>query len=149
MKKLLALLLAVLLLIFSFSACVQKSDEEMIRDRIEAFLKAYNTGDSEGVLECLDAKTRNTFAALSQLSISFGGGMFSGSLSLKDMFGIRIDEEELLSVDIVKINISSETAATVDVQMSYKNSYQNHSEEAFFTMVKEDGNWFIKNFEDK
>ena len=56
MKRGIALLAAVCMLIVICSGCLGKSDEELILDRMNTFLTAYNSGDLQGVLQCMDAK---------------------------------------------------------------------------------------------
>lgn len=74
----------------------QKTDEDMITDRINAFATAYNEGDLDGVMATFDAKTRNTYEAAFKLmeGINFGGSMggmsISGNLDFSALFGLSV-----------------------------------------------------------
>lgn len=130
----------------SFVACSKpKSDEELITARIDKFVKSYNSGDMDEVLECLDAKTQNAFKA----SMNIGNMLISKtgySVDISDLFGLS--SGSLTLTDRI-INMESDTKATVYVTVRYEDKYSNTQEEAFFTMVKEDDDWFINNFESK
>lgn len=97
------------------------------------------------VLECLDAKTQNAFKA----SMNIGNmliGKTGYSVDISDLFGLS--SGSLTLTDRI-INMESDTKATVYVTVRYEDKYSNTQEEAFFTMVKEDDDWFINNFESK
>ena len=60
--------IAVIILLFIIVAVVVtiversfKTDAELIRVRIDEFEKAYNGGDLEGVLSCMDRKNKNKY----------------------------------------------------------------------------------------
>ena len=90
MKRGIALLAAVCMLIVICSGCLGKSDEELIRDRMNTFLTAYNSGDLQGVLQCMDAKTRNTY----QSALNIGNVLIPRGVSgLRYLFPkLRISE---------------------------------------------------------
>ena len=135
------------MLIVICSGCLGKSDEELIRDRMNAFLTAYNSGDLQGVLHCMDAKTRNTY----QSALNIGNvlvGLSGVSIGLEDLFGLGVGlmtEGDLLEFENMEISIRSDTKATVTVTMSYNEPGASYSEDVRFTLVKENGDWFIKN----
>ena len=78
------------MLIVICSGCLGKSDEELIRDRMNTFLTAYNSGDLQGVLQCMDAKTRNTY----QSALNIGNVLIPREVSgLRYLFPkLRISE---------------------------------------------------------
>lgn len=145
--------ITMLFLCFSLlSACTSpKSDEELIESRINNFLKAYNSGDIDAVLDCLDAKTRNTYkAAMNIGNVLIGKTGFGFDLS--DLFGLGVglmSEDDILTISDTTINMVDDTKATVDVTLGYKDKMSDMQEKAFFTMIKEDNDWFIKNLESK
>ena len=149
MKRFMALTCLFIFTLSSLTGCALfKSDKEKIEDRIESFISAYNSGDLGDALDCLDAKTKNAFKSSMALTEALSG--MSG-FSISDLFsiGIGISEGDTLTVDIVDIEIEDERAM-VDVIVSYKDSAKELKEEkAFFTMVKEKQEWYIKNFENK
>ena len=129
----------------------EKSDDELIRARIDQFQKSYNTGDIHAVLECMDAKTRNTYqAAMNVGNVLIGKTGFG--IALSDLFSLGIgalSEGDVLNLSDIRIHMTDSTHATVDVALQYQDLLCENQEEAFFTMVKEDGDWFIINFESK
>ena len=143
----------VLSLCFSLlTACsYEKSDEELIESKINKFLQAYNSGDMDGVLECLDAKTKNTVKASMNIGSALIGKTGFG-ITFSDLFSLGIgtmSEEDVLTISEKTINIESDVKATVDVTLGYKDKLSDMQEKAIFTMVKEDDDWFIKNLESK
>lgn len=163
MHRILAIIVTIIIPITLFTACLfQKSDEELIEARINRFLTAYNTGDLDAVIECLDAKTRNTYKSTMNLVENIGGALLgkvtetkiglnlSDLFDFSDLFGISvgtISEDDILTVDIQEIIIEDETHATVNVTISYNTNIADLSEDAYFTMLKENGDWYIKNLE--
>ncbi|MBQ2933855.1 MAG: hypothetical protein IJE02_04525 [Clostridia bacterium] len=147
MRKIISVVTIIILLVILMTGCnFFKSDEQLIEERIEAFLDAYNSGDLDGVLECLDSRTRTTIESAIGITEAFTGGV-----EVSDVFGISIgtmSEGDILTVDIQEIKINDERA-TVEVLASYKDAAAGFSEPAVFTMKKEDRDWYIKNFEDK
>lgn len=143
---------ALLLCLSSLSACAFfKSDEELIESRIDAFLNAYNSGDMEAVMECLDSKTRNTLQAVMNIGDNLIGET-GFNISLSDMFGLGVgmmSDEDILTISDMTINITGDTEATVDVTLGYKDVFSENRESAYFTMIKEDNDWFIKNLQSK
>lgn len=151
MKKILkqlCVLLVSILIMLNFTACnMWKSDEELITDRFNMFVLAYNNGDMDAVIECLDTKSQNIINA----TINIGEGVFSGltgfDLSSEDLFalGMGFMSEDPLSVQISSIEITSETSAIVNLTMSLKeeNMGVEETESGVLKMVKEKGDWYI------
>lgn len=128
-----------------------KSDEELINDRLEEFLTAYNAGDWNATLDCLDAKTRNTYKSLANITDMFIGkaGL---DLKLSDLFGLSVglaSKNNILTLSDITIDIYNDTDAIVYATMNYSDSLSDLSETVSFNMVKENGNWFIKNMQSK
>ena len=125
------------------------SDEEMIENRIDRFLRSYNTGDLEGVLSCMDAKTRKAFQSAINIGQGIAGMLGAGGISLSDLFGLSVgmsENDELLGVEIYSIKIENESADVI-VKMTYAyNGGATHEENALFEMLKEDDDWFIRDF---
>lgn len=151
-KKILTVLIICLMCFSSMVGCIiTKSDEELIELKINQFLNAYNSGDMDSVLECLDSKTRNTYES----AMNIGNALIGKSgfkIGISDLFGIAvgtISEEDILTISEINIAIKNETEATVDVTLAYKDKISDTTEAAYFTMVKEDNEWFINNFQSK
>lgn len=144
-------MLTLMLLIFQLFACdFQKSDESMIEARIDEFTTAYNSGDWDGVMKCLDSKTRNTCESLINLSESIGGAAFGVNIKLSDLFSIGvglIPEDEILRISIVEVIIENEESATVDANLQFNDSISDTEETVTISMVKENGDWYIKNMQ--
>ena len=130
----------------------------MIEEKVNQFIKAYNSGDMEDVLDCLSAKKRNEFKAAMNIAQAIGGavpkiGGVLGKISMSDLFAIGIaemSEDDVLTISDITVNIISETKATADVTVRFNgNEIPDGEDKAFFTMIKEDNDWFISNFESK
>ncbi len=149
MKKFLKIGIFLVVFCLIFSSCsVLKSDEELIEDRISAFLSAYNAGDMDDVLKCMDAKTRNMYQGMMNIAQGLGGIGFGVS----DLFAVGVgttSDGDLLSVDILDIQFQSEDEATVLTALTYRDKYHEDSDRTVFTMIKEDGDWFIADMEDE
>lgn len=146
MKKVVSMLLILALFAFIFCGCESKSDEMMIADRMNTFLKAYNTGDLEGALACLDAKTRNTY----QAALNVGNqliGLTGFSADISDLFSLGIGlsgTECALMLENLTITGKSDTQAVVSATLTYQDGQSSYGEEVSFTLVKEDGDWYIR-----
>lgn len=140
-----AIVLVILVLITSVSLMFAgKTDQALIYDRMEAFLKAYNSGDMKGVLACLDAKTRNTY----QATLNIGDeliGLTGFNVGISDMFslGVGLTSDDVMKLNNLKISFQSDTQATVRAIMHYRDLEQEYSENISFNLVKEDGDWYI------
>ena len=106
MKRFLALLLIMVMVSGCFASCkkydeetniplteeeiIAKRNEALITERIETFLTAYNAGDMEAVLECLDAKSRNAFQATLNLLGGLAGAATGVGIDLSDLFSLGV-----------------------------------------------------------
>lgn len=145
MKKGISVLLVTIIFISLCSGCESKSNEEMIQDRMNAFLSAYNSGDMQGAISCLDAKTRNTYQAALNIGNSLIG-LTGFSVGIEDLFGLGVGlsgNGDVLKLDDMKISIKSDTKATVTATMQYQDLEKSYSQNVSFTLVKENGDWYI------
>ena len=79
-------------IVFSLlSGCVSfaKSDEEKIKSRLESFTNAYNSGDLEKMLDCMDSKTKNTYKSAINITDSLIGKT-GFKINLNDLFGLSV-----------------------------------------------------------
>lgn len=140
MKRLIVLCVCFVVLCSSLCSCLRiKNDEEKIKSQINAFVFAYNSGDLTEVLECMDSKTRNTYKAAINIT-----GSLLGGVSVSDLFslGVGLSEGDALKVTIIEVTISDESNAMVKAILECNNSL---TENVSFSMVKENGEWYIKN----
>ena len=129
-----------------------KSDEQKIQERIDKFLQSYNTGDLDGVLECLDSKTRNTAQAMVNIANNIGGALLSEAtglglgLNLSDLFslGIGLSSGDFLNVQVKSITITDSTNAYADITLGMNEQISSESAEGRFILIKEGDDWFIK-----
>lgn len=150
MKKVVSALTVFCVLCVMLSGCFlgKKSDEDMIRGRVESFVTSFNAGDLEGIIECLDSRTRTQFKSVMGLTESIGGALFEGftgvglDISIADLFGVGMafaDDATLHLDEVTEITISGDNARA-DVVIN--------GDKGHFTMVKEKGDWFIKDLGD-
>lgn len=162
MKKILALLLVIVMALGGFSACkkyddetgkpstsaTQPTNEELIAKKINKFLTAYNTGDMDEVLKCLDAKTRNELQAWMNLLGGVAGGLLGFDISLSDLFtlGISMAKEDFMKLEIKNITIIDASNAVVTTVMDMIGDEE--STTIYFEMVYEDDGWYIHDMTD-
>lgn len=146
MKKSILLKLVVFVLIAGIGAGTtyfmffNKTDEEKITDRIDAFTEAYNSGDIDACLNCFDSRSKNALKGLTKLGNSVLG------FDLSDLFGISVASQDVsISQKVKSITIDSETSATVVAELYYSGDYASKESTTThtFKMKKEKNNWFI------
>ncbi len=155
MKRILALFLVIIMVLTCFASCkkydeepqVPPTDEELIAERIDTFLTAYNSGDMEGVLGCLDAKTRNAFQAMMNLLGGIAGAGAGFNIDLSDLFslGVSMTSDDFMKLEITEINVidSSSTIAT-----TVMNLMGSGTQTIYFEMVYENDGWYIHDMTD-
>ena len=148
MKRIFVLLLFVATLLCLPSCEKKKSDEELIRERIEVFCTTYNDGDFEGVVNCLDNKTRNTIKKTAEFAdglISIFGDKTVDSFQLfSALWGVSIgviSEDDYMTVEILAVDVTSEKKAVVTTEMAFSDTTT--AEIAYFKMVREEDGWYI------
>lgn len=136
------------------SGCVAlKTDEELIRDRVDAFIFAYNSGDIEGAFECFDAKSQHTYSAMLNIGNDLFGDITGLGLDISDLFALAVgtSDGDLLSAEIDRVVITDETHATVTLRAAFTDARLDVSESAedlTLHMIKEGNDWFINGQED-
>ena len=145
--------LLVILCAFSLVSCLlpQKSDEELIEERLNTFVDSFNSGDMDAVIGCFDKKSRNIL----QSAVNVGGSLLGKGLgfgvNMSDLFGLGIASAQpngdVLSVTDRSIHVQSDTEATVDVTWTERYGKEETSAPAQFIMVKEGKDWYIKDAE--
>lgn len=149
-KRVISIIISVLFVVcFLFGCEKKKTDEELIRGRIDTFVTVYNDGDFEGVLECFDAKTRNTLQATFNVLGGLVGGLTGFSFDLGDLFtlGIAMMDGEVLAIEVDEISIDSDSAV-VSAKMGYADIGQESVEVVYIMLVKEGEDWFIQDITD-
>lgn len=148
-KNIVILTIATIITVMTVAGCnINKTDEELINRRIEAFFEAYNAGDMEGGVKCLDSKTKNTYeSAMNMTNALIGKTGFS--IKLSDIFGVAvgvISEGDLLKASEMNITLTSDETANVNTVLSYsdKTGMGNFAEKVLISMKKEKSDWFIE-----
>ncbi|MGN1250460.1 MAG: hypothetical protein ACI4XW_10345, partial [Candidatus Spyradocola sp.] len=130
-----------------------KTDEELIEERIETFVLAYNSGDFEAVADCLDSKNRNAIKSALGIAQSIGGALFKQitgvglDISLNDIFGLAMGyagDVTLIEIEVNEITLESENRASVSVTMTSDIDPNPFEGVQALILVKEKGDWFIK-----
>ena len=123
---------------------VFKSDEELIRERVEEFETAYNNTDWDAMMDCMDESTR----AMMEMVMGFADSIMSEAIgfdmAMSDMFAMRglMLEGEFCEMEVVDIQINGDTAR-VTVRMTVDMYGYSDSEEMMLPMVKEGNDWYI------
>ena len=153
MRRVVAVALAVLMLLTAMTACARKSDEQLIRERIESFVVAYNAADFEALAECLDTRNRKMLQSVFSIADSVGGALFKNitgvglDISLNDIFGLAMGyagDVTLIEIDVNEISVESDKKATVSVTMTSDIDPNPFEVVEALILVKEKDDWFIK-----
>ena len=122
-----------------------RSDEQKIRERLDAFVFALNSGDTDAALECLDSKNRNMINA----ALNIGGGLLNSligfDIDVKDILALAIglNSGDLFTVEVKDISITSDTTAVAYLTLTAQVGGQTDSESGTLDLVKEKGDWYI------
>lgn len=151
MKRFLALFLVIIMALGCFASCKkydEPTNEELITERIETFLTAYNTGEMEAVLECLDAKTRNAFQAMLNLIGGIAGGLMGVNIDLSDLFslGVSITSGDFMELEITDITVIDSANAIAKTTMNLPSAV---TQTIYFVMIYENSGWYIHDMTDK
>lgn len=128
------------------TGCTPKSDDELIESRVREFVSAYNSGDLDGVIACMDTSSRTFLKGAAGLL----GVVTETDTSefLTDLFGVSAtvvsDGEDLLTILSIDINFDSQEQADVRVSIRYRDYQQQVEDILQLDMVKEKGNWYIR-----
>lgn len=123
----------------------RRTDEEKIRDRLDDFVMALNSGDADAALECLDSRSRNMYNAVFNIGQSIVGAFIGFDINVKDVFALAIglNGGDVFSMEIRELNITSGTTATVTLAATAQVAGQSESEVLRLDMVKEKNDWYI------
>ncbi len=157
MKKFLSILLALIMMLTCFASCKKNDDEnktteptseELITERIETFLTAYNGGDMNSVLECLDSKSRNAMSAMLNLLGGLAGSQIGFDIDLRDLFslGVAIESDDFMKLQITDITVTGTKNAVATTTMDLTGA---GVQTIYFHMVYENGGWYISDMTDK
>ncbi len=149
MKRCISIMLICVFATFFLYGCnVGKSDEELINDRIDVFLTAYNSGDYEEVLNCFTGKLKNTLKAATGIGNALMGGITGFDINMADLFGLGagiLSEGDILTVSNIEIMFQDDTTANAETILNFNVNGTETSETTTFIMSKENNDWFIKN----
>ncbi len=150
-RKLICVFLCALLVCVFFSSCLgeeQLTSEQLIKNRINEFLTAYNSGDMDAVMDCLDAKTRNAMNAMLNLLGGFIGSQAGFGIDLRDLFslGIAIESDDFMKLQITDITVKDSKTAVATTTMDLTGA---GVETIYFHMVYENDGWYISDMSDK
>lgn len=144
MKKIVVVLLSILVAISLCLGLGSKTDEEMIIDRMHQFARAYNSGDMEEAIGCMDSKSRNAYMAAMRVGNAFMG-LTGVNIEMADLFslGIAVAEEgEPIKFADLEVEMTSETDAKVHALM-YFAGHGEQGDKITFYMVKENDDWYL------
>lgn len=139
-----------IVLLISSGCNTFKTDEEIIEERINTFLSAYNSGDYEETLDCLSPKMKNTMKGMTGLGETLLGGITGFNFNMSDLFGLGsgiLSQGDVLTISNAKLNFESETKATVECSLTFNNDLLGNkiTQKSSFIMSKENNDWFIEN----
>lgn len=151
MKRFLVIFLVSIMALWCFASCKKYDEpinEELITERIEVFLTAYNIEDMEVVLECLDSKTRNDFQVMLNLVGGLTGGSTGIDIDLSDLFSLGVSTESgsVTKLEITDITVRDSANATATTMMDFVGAEE---QTIYFEMVYENDGWYIHDMTDQ
>lgn len=125
-----------------------KSDEDLIRERLDALMEACNSGDLDAMLDCLDKSSRKTYSALFSIGNSLLGGLTGIDIDVRDVMAVILgfSPQDFFEMQIESIDFDSEETATVTVTVSFTDPQTGEkiSQEGLeLPMIKEKRDWYI------
>ncbi len=139
-KKLFAILLAVCVVIISCLFIFNRSDEDKILDRLNDFATAYSEGDADGLIDCLDKRSKNQVEGM----LGIGGSLLG--IDIEDIFGFSVGAtDDGMTIEVLNITFINENTAEVEVNLIYDQSfpYSSNKDHETFDMIKENNDWYI------
>ncbi len=139
-----------LIMVMLLTGCVFfKSDEQKMKDKINRFITSYNSGDVDAMTETLDSQSRQVINSTLNIADSLIGSFTGFNISIKDVFSLcfnfsgNFERLTIISFDDFQIK---ESSAVVYVSVVGSKSGAESSQSATFKMIKENGDWFIRDF---
>ena len=117
---------------------IGKRDEDKIRERLDTFVTAYNHGDYEGILECIEPVRRKQYEAATNIMGGVGSGLLGFNFSISDLVGLGamfMPEEEKVSLEITRISMLDGGKAIVYARTAWS--------DVKYTMVKVGRDWYL------
>lgn len=120
---------------------------ELITERINAFVTAYNDGDMTATLNCFDATTRNALQAMLNLMDALVGKVAGLKIAMSDMFslGVALADGDFMTLKVMDVTMTSNTTGIAQVAMSMTGS---DSQIVYFMMIYEHDGWYIQDMTD-
>ena len=150
LAKLAALMLVLAMVAMLFAGCESpfRSDEEKIKDRMDDFISACNSGNLDDALDCLDKSSRNTYGAVFNIGNSLLGGLTGIDINVKDLMAVvfGLSPQDLFKMQVQSIRINSEESATVTVSLSITDPQTGEvvtQDGLEIPMIKEKWDWYI------
>ncbi len=156
-KKLLVILTAMMMVLLCLASCggnpddekpAQLTNEQLIENRIKEFLTAYNSGDMDATLDCLDAKSRNAMSAMLNVVGGIAGAVVGVDIDLRDLFslGIAIESDDFMKLQISSISVTDSKNAIATTTMDLTGA---GVQTIYFYMVYENDGWYISDMTDR
>lgn len=125
------------------------TDEEKIAKQVNTFAHAYNSGDWDTLMGCLNVESRNTLRISLEMFESIFGTLLGFELDLKDYFslGAYVTEEDFMSFKIDKIDVADDKKTAVVT--AHTDIAGGDEQILIFEMVYEYDGWYIGDVLDK
>lgn len=146
LKKCIALLLAILLIIPVSGFLFYKSDEEKIFDLVNNLGQAMTEGDFEKTIECLEPQAQNQMKALMNIGSAVSGNYLKG-VSLQDLWSLgsismsNSSEGSKLVFTVHRLEFIDENTAELELSVSCDSPSAKHG---ILEVIKIDGKWYFK-----
>lgn len=162
--SMIALLLAISSVLFGLVGCSKSDDDdtqtrqseseteapsakELIRQRIETFVTAYNDGDMTAAIACFDAKTKNQVEAAINLVDALVGKLAGFKIAIGDLFslGVALEDDAFMKLKVTDVQMTGDTSAVATATMDLTGT---QTQTTYFIMTYEHNGWYIHDMTD-
>ena len=143
MRKAISLFLTICLLTLTFTACSssEPNDEELIEKSINHFLHTFNQGSADDMLNCFSSAEKERIKGTLLSGAADAAWLAIGiSLGVKDM-GDTVEATDIIA------SVYQKDRANAYAQLKYSGDGGNYFGQVMFSLVKENGSWYVENYE--
>ncbi len=136
--RIFSLILLLAIMLTGFASCSDDNNEELIIQRVEDFLTAFNNGSTEEMIACFDEETRNQMNS----TIDIVDGALESDVNIKTLidFGSNF-LSDYTSIKVSKVKIESDEYAVVTSKLKIFGPFH---KKIYFGVVYENEGWYIE-----
>lgn len=140
MRKAISLFLTICLLTLTVTACSssQPTDEELVEESVSHFLHAFNRGTADEMMSCFSSAERERL----------GGQNIADVLWVAIAIGLGVENVgDTARLTDITVSVYREDMASAYAKLSYTGDSGDYTGQVLFSLVKENGGWYVENYE--